>query len=120
MLVICQMGFPRGSNSEESACNSGDLGSIPRLGRFPGEINSYPLQYSGLENSMDCIVHGVPKSWTQLSNFHFSGFDLLHWPQSIIPGVSALVKGSHPLAGHDLEGQNDLEEKRVRGLSFGL
>ena len=51
------------------------------------------------------------KSWTQLSNFHFSSFDLLHWPQSIVPGVSVLIKGSHPLAGHDLEGQNDLEEK---------
>ena len=41
-----------------SACNAGDLGSIPGLGRFPGEGNGYPLQYSGLENSMDCIVHG--------------------------------------------------------------
>jgi len=49
----------------------GDLGSIPRLGRSPGEGNSYLLQYSGLENSMDCIVHGVAKSWTRLSNFHF-------------------------------------------------
>ena len=37
----------------------------------PGEGNGYPLQYSGLENSMDCIVHGVAKSWTQLSDFHF-------------------------------------------------
>ena len=49
----------------------GDLGSIPGLGRFPGKGNGYPLQYSGLENSMDCIVHRVPKSWTQLSDFHF-------------------------------------------------
>ena len=49
----------------------GDLGSIPRLGRFPGEGKGYPLQYSGLENSMDCIVHGVTKSRTRLSNFHF-------------------------------------------------
>ena len=45
---------------------------IPGLGRSPGEGNSYPLQYSGLENSMDCIVHGVTKSWTQLSKFHLT------------------------------------------------
>ena len=108
-------GFPDSSVGKESACNAGDLGSIPGLGRSPGEGKGCPLQYSGLENSMDCIVHGVAKSWTQLSNFHFPSFDLLHWPQSIVPGVSALVKGSHPLAGHDLDGQNDLEEKRVRG-----
>ena len=47
------------------------MGSIPGLGRSPGEGNGFPLQYSGLENSVDCIVHGVAKSWTQLSNFHF-------------------------------------------------
>ena len=46
--------------------------SIPGLGRSPGEGNGYPLQYSGLENSMDCIVHGVTKSRTQLSDFHFT------------------------------------------------
>ena len=56
---------------KESAYNAGDLGSIPGLGISPGEGNGYPLQYSGLENSMDCTVHGVTKSWTQLSNFHF-------------------------------------------------
>ena len=44
---------------------------IPGLGRSPGQENGYPLQYSGLENSMDCIVHGVAKSWTRLSDFHF-------------------------------------------------
>ena len=59
------------SDSKESACNSGDLGSIPRLGRSPGERKGYPLQYSGLENSMDCIVHGVAKSRTGLSDIHF-------------------------------------------------
>ena len=48
----------------------GDLGSIPGLGRSPGEGKGYPLQYSGLENSMDHIVHGVAKSWTRLSDFH--------------------------------------------------
>ena len=58
------MGFPGDSAGKESACNEGDLGSIPGLGRSPGEGNSYPFQYPGLENSMDCIVHGVAKSWT--------------------------------------------------------
>ena len=48
----------------------GSAGSVPGLGRSPGEAKGYPLQYSGLENSMDCIVHGVTKSWTRLSNFH--------------------------------------------------
>ena len=56
---------------KKSACNAGDLGSIPELGRSPGEGNSYPLQYFGLENSMDCKVHGVTKSRTQLNDFHF-------------------------------------------------
>ena len=58
------LGFPGGSAGEESACNAGDLDSIPELGRSPGEGNSYPLQYSDLENSMDYTVHGVAKSWT--------------------------------------------------------
>ena len=47
------------------------LGLISGLGRSPGEGKGYPFQYSGLENSMHCIVHGVAKSWTRLSNFHF-------------------------------------------------
>ena len=64
-------GFPCGSAGKESACNVGDLGSIPGFGRSPGEGKGYPLQYSGLENSMDCIVHGVAKSLTRLSDFHF-------------------------------------------------
>ena len=65
------MGFPCGSAGKESACNVGDLGSFPGLGRFPGEGKGYPLLYSGLENSMDGIVHGVAKSRTRLSHFHF-------------------------------------------------
>ena len=50
--------FPCGSAGKESTCNAGVLGSIPWLGRFPGEGKGYPLQYSGLKNFMDCIVHG--------------------------------------------------------------
>ena len=65
------LGFPCGSPGKESACNSGDLGSIPGLRRSPGEGKGYPLQYSGLENSMDCIVHGLAKSQTRLSSFDF-------------------------------------------------
>ena len=64
--------LPCSSIGKESACNVGDLGSIPGLGRSPGKGKGYPLQYSGLENSMDCIIHGVAKSWTQLSDFHFT------------------------------------------------
>ena len=60
-----------GSAGKESACNAGDLGSIPGLGRSSGEGKGYPLQYSGLENSMDSIVHGVAKSRMRLNNFHF-------------------------------------------------
>ena len=60
-------GFPGGSAGKESTCNAGDLGSIPGLGRSAGEGNGYPLQYSGLEDSMDCTVHGVTKS--QMQNF---------------------------------------------------
>ena len=67
-----KLGFPCGSAGKESTCKAGDLGSIPGMGRSPGEGNGYPLQYSGLENSRHCIVHGVEKSRTQLSDFHFT------------------------------------------------
>ena len=65
--------FPGGSAGKESVCNAGNLGSIPGSGRSPGEGNSNPLQYSFLENSTDrggwwATVHGVTKSWTQLSD----------------------------------------------------
>jgi len=63
--------FPDSSVGKESACNAGDPSSVPGLGRSAGEGIGYPLQYSGLENSMDFIVHGVAKSQTGLSNFHF-------------------------------------------------
>ena len=69
-------GFSCGSVGTESVPTGrpgfdvGNLDLIPRLGRFPGEGKGYPLQYSGLENFMDCIVHGVTKSWTRLGDFH--------------------------------------------------
>ena len=64
------LGFPGGSAGKESACNAGDLGSISGLGRSPGKGIGYPLEYSGLENLMDCIVHRVTKSLTGWNNFH--------------------------------------------------
>ena len=63
--------FFYGSAGKESGCNVGDLGLIPGLGRFPGEGKGYPLQYSGLENSINYIVHGVAKSQMFNSDFHF-------------------------------------------------
>ena len=66
------LGFPCGPAGKESTCNAGDLGSIPGLGRSPGEGKGYPLQYSGLENSMDYTFHGVANNWIGLSEFHFN------------------------------------------------
>ena len=70
-------GFPAGSEGKESACNEGDLGSIPGSERSPGEGNGTPLQYSYWENPMDegawrATVHRLPKSWTRLSDFTHS------------------------------------------------
>ena len=75
-------GLPCASAGKESACNEGYLGSIPGLGRSPGEGKGYPLQYSGPENSVDYTVHGVAKSRTRLSNFQFQfsvGLDPTHF-----------------------------------------
>ena len=69
--MILIHGFPDSLVGRESSCNMGDLGSIPGLGRSPGEGKGHPLQYSGLENPMDYVVHGVAKRWTQLKNSHF-------------------------------------------------
>ena len=67
-----------GSVGKESTCSVGDLDLIPGLGRYPPEGKGYPPQYSGMENSMDCIVHGVAKSRTSLSDFHFHFLSLSH------------------------------------------
>ena len=80
------LGVPDSSVGKESACNAGDPGSIPGLGRSPGEGKGYLLQYAGLENSMDCIVHGVTNSQARLSNFHFQS--LSSWESK--------VKGCNP------------------------
>ena len=71
ILLLTLLGLPHSSVGKESACNVGDPSWIWGLGRYPGEGNGYPLQYSGLETSMDCIGQGVAKSQTRLSDFHF-------------------------------------------------
>ena len=68
-MTLC---FPDSSVGKESACNAGDPGSIPRVGRSAGEGIGYPLQYSGLENSMDFIAQVGRKRQTVLSDFHFT------------------------------------------------
>ena len=80
-------GFPCGTAGKESSCNAGDLDLIPGLGRFPGEGQGYPLQHSGLKNSMDCIVHGVTKSQTWLSDFHCH----FHWTHAVCLSLERLM-----------------------------
>ena len=87
------LGFPGGSAGKESTCNVGDLYSIPGLGRSPGEGKGYSLQYSGLENSMDCIVHEFAKIWTQLSDFH----SRVHWVDDAIQLYHPLLPSSPAL-----------------------
>ena len=80
MKVYSVLNIPFGSAGKVSACNARDLGSISVLGRSPEEGKGYLFQYSGLENPMDCIVHGVKKSRTQLSYFHFTSLCLSRRP----------------------------------------
>ena len=72
LFQLRHQGSPKSSVGKESACNAGDPALSPGSGRSPGEGIGYPLQYSGLENSMGCIVHGVTKSQTRRSDFHFT------------------------------------------------
>ena len=89
ILLCCNtlqiVSFPGGSTGKESTFNVGDLDFIPGLGRSPGEEKGYPFQCSVLENSMDCRVHGVSKSQTWLSNFHFLHFCRLSLFNFILP-----------------------------------
>ena len=95
-LSSTTQGFPGGSAGKESACKEGDLGLIPGLGRSPGGGKDYPIQYSDLENSMDCIVYGVAKSQTRPSNLHFSTTQesFFHSP-SFLQGSQVLHLSSH-------------------------
>ena len=98
------MDFPCGSAGKESACNVGGLGLIPGLESSPGEGKGYPLQYSGLENSMDCIADEVSKSQTRLSDLRF------HFQVALVienlPASAGDVrdKGSIPELGRSLRG----------------
>ena len=86
-FLIGSMSVPDSSVGKESACNAGHLGSIPGSRRSAGEGVGYPLQHSGLENSVDCIGHGVTKSRTGLSDFHFTHFTGAY--EKSIMGLSA-------------------------------
>ena len=108
------MGFPGGSAGKESAYNGGDLGSIPELGRSPGEGKGCPFQYYGLENSLDCVVHGVAKSWTQLGNFHFLLSKNEIWLQIQWGFPVALVVKNLPMQEADVR-----DAGLVPGLSLG-
>ena len=91
-------GSPGGSDAKESAYNKGHQGSIPGLGRSPGEGNSHSLQYSGLENSMDSIVHGVTQSWDmteRLSLFTFSSMAGLRRSSKALPKTKLALKKGH-------------------------
>ena len=89
IIRVISRGFPDSSADKESVWHAGDPGSTPGSGRSPGEGIGYPLQYAGLEKFMDCIVHGVTKSWTWLSNFHItrlvpsSDLSWLHQPMTL-------------------------------------
>ena len=88
---------------------------IPGLGRSPGEGKDYPLQYSGLENSIDCIVHGVAKSRTRLSDFHFLGYELYAYPGDSGGKESACNAGdpgSIPRSGRS-PGEDSPRERRL-------
>ena len=94
------------SVGKESACNAGGLGSISGLGRFPREENSCPLQYSGLENSMDSVVHGVYSAWgnkeSDMAETLFSNFQIYKqyccptFPHSPPPPPPPSATGNHP------------------------
>ena len=114
-------GFPYGSAGIESACNSGDLGLIPGLGRSPGEGKGYPCQYSSLENSMDCIIHGVAKNQTQLSDFYVNEMILFVF-YYIFQHVGDSFMSDVPMPGHlsELQPVNEVNTKgQVFRASFG-
>ena len=125
-------GLPGGSDSKNLPADAGDLGLIPGLGRSPGKGNGYPLQDSGLENSMDrrawqAAVHGVTKSWTRLNDFHNSSHrtpapTLKHppppssWPTSSSPKPAA----SEQVAGIFLHRSSPGNPPIPATLCFGI
>ena len=89
------LGFPGGSGGKESACNAGDLGLMPGLGRSPGKGKGHPFQYSGLENSTQCIIYGITKSRTQLRDSTPLHFTLVYKEASLsaLPPPGSLREG---------------------------
>ena len=88
------MGFHCDSAGKESCCNMGDLGSIPGLGRSPGEGKGYPLQYSGLENSMDYIIHGVERVGHNWTTFTFTLNGLVVFPTFFSLSLNLAIRSS--------------------------
>ena len=100
--------FSCGSAGKESACSAGDLGSIPGLGRSPGEGKGYPLQYSGLENSIDCIVHWVTRARHGWATFTFT----LLFPASPVAGMPR-SQGRGPGRSHMLQLSSHAATERI-------
>ena len=110
------LGFPGGSAGKEFACSAEDLDLIPGLRRSPGKGKGYPLQYSGLENLMDSIVHGVAKRRTRLSDFH------LHFLSHLWIKCSVRVNGFNDQSGQGEMGpvtrrQNGRKDARSQNQS---
>ena len=97
LSTLVFLGFPCGSAGKESTCNVGDLGLIPELGRSPGEGKVYPLQYSGLENSMDCSPWGHKESdRTERLSLHFTSLHLsVAGPSSVHGAARVGYSGCH-------------------------
>ena len=106
------LGFPGGSAGKESPCKVGDWGLIPGLWRSPRKVNGYPLQYSGLENSTDCIVMGLQRVWHDWMTFTFHFvFDQSFWLR-VLPGGACIVQPRWMPARRILGGG------RTRGIFF--
>jgi len=110
------LGFPCGSAGKESAYNVGGLGSTPGLRRPPGEGKGYPLQYSGLENSIDCIVHEITEL-DMMSDFHFQGFLLF-----LFSSLIAIARTSKTMLNNSDENVHPCLVTDLRGnaLSFSV
>ena len=111
-----RMSYPCGSAGKESTCSAGDLGSIPGLGRSPGEGKGYLLQCPGLENSMDCIVHGVAKSRTRLSGFP----SFIHGQLTGSVVVVSGEQGTQPYVHMDLFSPNPAAIQAARERAFHM
>ena len=97
-ISVCPLGFRCGSAGKESTCNAGDLGSIPGLGRSPGEGKGYPLQYSGLENSMDCRKESDTTKRLSLSSISFTFVKRKHTINSFPFCFSLIYAAVHSLS----------------------